>query len=56
METETMRDHRSHPLYDKPDRTPADCGAEYDHDPHLYRTERGKVKACDGTTTKKRGK
>lgn len=31
----------------------ADCGATYDHDPHLYRTERGRVKACDGSVTKR---
>lgn len=34
----------------------ADCGATFDHDQHLYRTERGKVKACDGSTTKRQGK
>lgn len=32
---------------------PADCGATFDHDPHAYRTPRGKVKACDGSTTKR---
>lgn len=26
----------------------ADCGAKFAHDAHLYRTERGKAKACDG--------
>jgi hypothetical protein len=25
-----------------------DCGKTYGHDWHLFATERGKVKACDG--------
>lgn len=25
-----------------------DCGKDFSHGPHLYTTERGKVKACDG--------
>lgn len=33
----------------------ADCGQEYGHAPHLYRTPRGKVKACDGDTRKRGG-
>jgi hypothetical protein len=32
----------------------ADCGLPYAHHPHLYRTtKRGKVKACDGSITKR---
>ena len=31
----------------------ADCGLKYDHDPHTFRTERGKLKACDGSTSKR---
>ena len=31
----------------------ADCGVGFEHDPHAYRTERGKVKACDGSVTKR---
>lgn len=30
-----------------------DCGATFEHDAHLYKTSRGKVKACDGSTTKR---
>lgn len=32
---------------------PADCGAKFAHDPHGYVTARNKVKACDGSTTKR---
>lgn len=31
----------------------SDCGLNFEHDPHVYRTERGKIKACDGSTTKR---
>lgn len=31
----------------------ADCGADFAHEPHLFRTPRGKVKACDGSITKR---
>jgi hypothetical protein len=32
----------------------ADCGKSFDHEPHLYKTPRGKVKACDGSTDKRK--
>lgn len=31
----------------------ADCGATFGHAPHIYKTPRGKVKACDGSITKR---
>ena len=31
----------------------ADCGATFAHAPHVYRTQRGKAKACDGSTDKR---
>lgn len=31
----------------------SDCGKNFDHAPHLYKTERGKIKACDGSITKR---
>lgn len=31
----------------------ADCGATFAHEPHLFHTGRGKVKACDGSVTKR---
>lgn len=31
----------------------ADCGAAFGHDPHIWRTQRGKVKACDGAVNKR---
>lgn len=34
--------------------TPADCGARYNHKMHIFETERGKIKACDGTINKDR--
>lgn len=30
----------------------ADCGVTFDHEPHVYKTPRGKIKACDGSVTK----
>lgn len=32
---------------------PADCGAFFGHDPHLYLTPTGKTKACDGSIAKR---
>lgn len=32
----------------------ADCGATFEHDPHLFKTPRGKILACDGSTRKDR--
>lgn len=31
----------------------ADCGATFDHAGHLYKTKRGKIKACDGSIDKR---
>lgn len=31
----------------------ADCGETFSHDPHIFRTEKGKVKACDGDLVKR---
>lgn len=31
----------------------ADCGVDFEHDAHVYKTPRGKVKACDGSTRKR---
>lgn len=35
-------------------KSPADCGEKFDHEPHAYKTPRGKIKACDGATGKLR--
>lgn len=32
---------------------PADCGVNFEHDLHPYRTPRGKIKICDGSITKR---
>lgn len=31
----------------------SDCGRTFKHDPHLYETPRGKIKACDGSIDKR---
>lgn len=31
-----------------------DCGLDYSHAWHLYRTPRGKIKTCDGSLTKRK--
>ena len=33
-----------------------ECGVSYEHDWQLYRTERGKIKACDGKLVEKKRK
>lgn len=32
---------------------PADCGAPWDHDPHLFLTPKLRAKACDGAINKR---
>lgn len=36
-----------------PEKGVSDCGRRYAHNPHLYETQRGKTKACDGSVTKR---
>ncbi len=31
-----------------------ECGADYEHDWHLFKTEKGKIKACDGVFREKK--
>lgn len=38
----------------QPQTMQADCGVTFDHDPHVYKTPRGPIKACDGSVTKVR--
>ncbi len=32
----------------------SDCGKTFAHELHTYRNERGNIKACDGSITKRR--
>lgn len=32
-----------------------DCGRDYEHDWHTYKTPRGKLKVCDGSIKKRAG-